>query len=547
MTPVARTGAGPATQATARAAACAQWERDLTSLQAATAIWRATDDPEALHDLRVAIRRLRNLLRLFGEVLAVDTEERIAELGWLGGELAPTRDLDIQVAEVQNEQRRKHRWPPAAFDEVLARLTDERAAAHDRALATLQSDRCRALLDSLRWGLESVQNTQSPAEEGMVAVAPDVIGRCWRSVEKAGKVVLESKANRRSDPAYHRLRIRNKRLRDGLEFVAPSLDGQLEPISDVVLALHDTLGRHQDAAVAAEHYCAMLAAGASPEAEFVLRDLVRRSRNRTGDERLRARALYERALRLPWRRVVREPAPESVPEPPPPPAVEPPPILEPEEPQTGLPVEPIAAAAAQAPVGAEPEPVVEAAEATPPVPEIRRGAMDVYLVRHGDTFDRDLVAWPNDSDRPLTPKGERRWRRAARGFGNVVPEVTAILSSPLVRAWRTAEILADTNKGPVPEQCEALAPESNPTEVLDLLRERPAGATVVLVGHEPHLHTLLSYLLTGDAAKAKTAFEKGAVAYVSFDDEPTAGGGELHWLLSPKALRCLRPRGRGKH
>ena len=547
MTPVASAGAGPASPATVRAAACAQWAGDLASIQAVTAIWRATRDPEALHDLRVALRRLRNLLRLFSRTLAIDEEAWIADLGWLGRELAPKRDLDIQVAAVESEQRRRRRWPPAAFDEVLARLAEEREAAHRRAVEALQSDRCQTLLDSLRRGVEVVQETRLPAEETMLAVAPAVIGRCWRNVEKAGKAVLETKANRRSDPAYHELRIRNKRLRDGLDFVAPFLHGQTEPFSKVVLALHEALGRHQDAAVAAEHYRAMLTAGASPDTELLLRDLVRRSRDHAGDERLRARALYERALRLPWRRVVREPAPAPTPQAPPPPPVEPPPAVEPEAPQTSLPVDPVAEAAAVAPEMVELEPAVAVAEATPPAPEIRRNGMDVYLVRHGDTFDRDPVAWPDDRERPLTPKGERRWQRAARGFGNVAPGVTAILSSPLVRAWRTAEVLAAAIKGPAPEPCEALTPDNNPADVLNLLRERPAGAAVVLVGHEPHLHTLLSYLLTGDAAKAKTAFEKGAVAYVRFDDEPAAGGGELHWLLSPKALRWLRPRGRGKN
>ena len=67
--------------------------------------------------------------------------------------------------------------------------------------------------------------------------------------------------------------------------------------------------------------------------------------------------------------------------------------------------------------------------------------MDLYLVRHAVAYKRDYERWPNDADRPLTPEGEEDFRAVARSLGRIVPEVEVLLSSPYVRAWRTAEIL----------------------------------------------------------------------------------------------------------
>ena len=67
--------------------------------------------------------------------------------------------------------------------------------------------------------------------------------------------------------------------------------------------------------------------------------------------------------------------------------------------------------------------------------------MELLLVRHAIAEPRDDERWPDDRDRPLNELGEERMRRAAKGLARIVPEVTIVFSSPLVRAWRTAEIL----------------------------------------------------------------------------------------------------------
>jgi phosphohistidine phosphatase len=164
--------------------------------------------------------------------------------------------------------------------------------------------------------------------------------------------------------------------------------------------------------------------------------------------------------------------------------------------------------------------------------------MDLYLVRHGVAFDPDPIQWPDDKDRPLTADGEKRFRRAARGLRELVPSVSVVLSSPWARAWRTAEILAKQAGWPVPVACEALESGRSPAELLQALQPYIAASAVALVGHEPNMHELAAYLLTGDTSHVQLEFRKGGVAYLELGEgSPRPGAARLVWLLSPKVLR----------
>jgi phosphohistidine phosphatase len=164
--------------------------------------------------------------------------------------------------------------------------------------------------------------------------------------------------------------------------------------------------------------------------------------------------------------------------------------------------------------------------------------MDLYLVRHAIAGDADPSRWPNDSDRPLTPAGEKRFRRAARGLGRIVPKVDVVLSSTFARAWRTAELLASEAGWPSPVECRALESGRAPAEVLQALRDAGSG-DVALVGHEPNLHELASYLLTAEVNHAQLEFRKGGVARLTLDNGLRPGTATLVWLLTPKVLRTI--------
>ena len=161
-------------------------------------------------------------------------------------------------------------------------------------------------------------------------------------------------------------------------------------------------------------------------------------------------------------------------------------------------------------------------------------------MRHAIASKRDAERWPDDSQRPLTAEGVERFRRAARGLATVVPSVEYVLSSPYPRAWRTAEILHEETRWPAPEPREELAAGRPPDEGAALIEEI-AAESVALVGHEPNLSLLASFLLTGDHDLARLELKKGGVAFLELPDRVDAKRGTaiLRWSVSPRILRAL--------
>jgi phosphohistidine phosphatase len=165
--------------------------------------------------------------------------------------------------------------------------------------------------------------------------------------------------------------------------------------------------------------------------------------------------------------------------------------------------------------------------------------MDLYLVRHAVAFEPDETQWPDDRDRPLTPEGDKRFRRSARALTELMPSVDVVLSSRFVRAWRTAELLEKEASWPKPIACEALESGRAPAEVLQALQEYVSSESVALVGHEPNLHELASYLLTADTGHVQLEFRKGGIARLELMDGLRPGAAHLRWLLTPRVLRAI--------
>jgi phosphohistidine phosphatase len=165
--------------------------------------------------------------------------------------------------------------------------------------------------------------------------------------------------------------------------------------------------------------------------------------------------------------------------------------------------------------------------------------MDLYVIRHAIAFEHDPSRWPNDGDRPLTPEGEVRFRRAARGLRKLVPSVELVLASPFARAWRTAEILAEEAAWPAPLPCEALEAERSVPEAVRAIREHADRESVAVVGHEPTLSGLTSSLLTGSEDLVRIDFKKGGTVALGFEGIVGPGRAYLRWALMPKALRLL--------
>ncbi|HJW81288.1 MAG TPA: phosphohistidine phosphatase SixA [Acidiferrobacterales bacterium] len=159
--------------------------------------------------------------------------------------------------------------------------------------------------------------------------------------------------------------------------------------------------------------------------------------------------------------------------------------------------------------------------------------MQLVLIRHARAEERAL--FKRDRTRALTADGRRRMRKAARGLHGLIPGISQIATSPLVRARQTAEIVATAGNSPEVMSLPVLAPGGDVRVVLAWLRAQPSDATLVLVGHEPDLGLLAGWLLSGKQT-GFVQFKKGAAALIEFAGAPAAGKGKLAWMLTAAQL-----------
>jgi phosphohistidine phosphatase len=165
------------------------------------------------------------------------------------------------------------------------------------------------------------------------------------------------------------------------------------------------------------------------------------------------------------------------------------------------------------------------------------GPYELYLVRHGLAAERG-EAWPDDSKRPLTDDGMSQMRKAARGLARLGLTLDVVLTSPLVRARQTAEILAGALEPRPPlVTVDSLAPEGNYAAIVADLEKYERKTRIALVGHEPALGELAARLV---GSRHPIEFKKGGVCRIDVEDIPPSGPGDLRWLLTPKILRALK-------
>jgi phosphohistidine phosphatase len=164
--------------------------------------------------------------------------------------------------------------------------------------------------------------------------------------------------------------------------------------------------------------------------------------------------------------------------------------------------------------------------------------MRLLVVRHAAAEDKDEFARAGRSDdlRPLTADGKRDMREAARGLRNVVPKLDLLATSPLVRAIETAEIV-----GAVYERehvvIDELRPESRYDDLARWARQHATKEVVAVVGHEPHLSGLASWLLAG-SSRSFIDLKKGAACLLEIEDTAAASA-MLLWSVTPRQLRGL--------
>jgi len=162
--------------------------------------------------------------------------------------------------------------------------------------------------------------------------------------------------------------------------------------------------------------------------------------------------------------------------------------------------------------------------------------MLLLLIRHAHAGDRDPTRFPDDTLRPLSPKGRTAHRKVARALRDLGLMPGTIFSSPWLRAWETAGIVGRATRPRIePIATPALASPPAMSRLGRALGPRTPDETVALVGHEPWLGELASLLLTGRANRLAIDFAKSAVLGM---DLPAfeAGEGTLRFFLRPRFL-----------
>src|SRR5262249_28287024 len=146
--------------------------------------------------------------------------------------------------------------------------------------------------------------------------------------------------------------------------------------------------------------------------------------------------------------------------------------------------------------------------------------------------------WPDDTKRPLTADGMAKMKKAARGLAKLGVAVDIILSSPLVRARQTAEILAaglDTT--PPIVNIDSLAPAAAYVTLVADLEKHARKTRIALVGHERGIGELAARLI---GSRHPIEFKKGAVCRIDVDEIPPTGPADLRWLVPSKVLRSIK-------
>lgn len=165
------------------------------------------------------------------------------------------------------------------------------------------------------------------------------------------------------------------------------------------------------------------------------------------------------------------------------------------------------------------------------------GARVLYVLRHGEAVTAGTPGFENDRDRPLTPKGIRLTKKAAIGMRGIGIRFERILTSPLVRARDTAQLVAEGTRfaGDV-EETDALAPDAAPQALFEVLNDVFGRAkNAVIVGHQPDLGSLISILTSGDL-NLSIDIKKGSICKIAVHGDVERACGTLEWLLTSKQL-----------
>ncbi len=163
--------------------------------------------------------------------------------------------------------------------------------------------------------------------------------------------------------------------------------------------------------------------------------------------------------------------------------------------------------------------------------------MKLLVIRHAVAMDQEAFARTEQSDdlRPLTAEGTREMEQVATGLRAEIKTLDLLAASPLVRARQTADIVAEAyGIGPA-EITDSLVPGASMEEFEEWCASPEERKVVAVVGHEPHLGCLVTWLMTG-RSESRIRLRKGGACLLEFESQVRRGSGTLNWLLAPRQL-----------
>lgn len=162
--------------------------------------------------------------------------------------------------------------------------------------------------------------------------------------------------------------------------------------------------------------------------------------------------------------------------------------------------------------------------------------MKLYIVRHAIAEERGKKFYSND-DRPLSKPGIRKMQKNAETIGKLIDTPVTIISSPLMRAYHTSEILASTlKKSSTITLSDSLLPEASVENLIRLCSNYSDNDAVLIVGHEPVLSRFISAILHH---KGKLfSLKKGSICLIEFNVRLPKNS-ELLFYIPPKTLRMF--------
>jgi CHAD domain-containing protein len=242
-------------------------------------------EPEELHQMRVATRRLRAFLRAAGPLIDREWATSLrTDIAWLGAALGPVRDLDVLIEHLREDATTLGHREQRALRRLFDRLEQERREAREVLLQALESSAYLDLLDRLE---TAVAEPRILVEDvSLEAIAGAEFRKLRRAVKRLGAEP--------TDEELHDIRIRGKRARYAAELAEASAGKAAARFLQEAKAFQDVLGDHQDAVVAEERIRAVLARGRGSALAFAAGRLVEREHAR----RLAKRAAFPTA----WKR-----------------------------------------------------------------------------------------------------------------------------------------------------------------------------------------------------------------------------------------------------